>query len=54
MADIQNKRHDFSIETVDLRDERIVCDKLRLNQVLSKFMSSARENPRFQSWDERA
>lgn len=38
MADIQNKRHDFSIETVDLRDERIVCDKLRLNQVLSKFI----------------
>lgn len=41
MADIQNKRHDFSIETVDLRDERIICDKLRLNQVLLNILSNA-------------
>ena len=40
-ADIQNKQHDFSIETVDLKDGCIVCDRLRLNQVLLNIISNA-------------
>ena len=40
-ADIHSKRHDFFIDTVDVNDENIVCDKLRLNQALLNILSNA-------------
>ena len=40
-ADIRSKRLDFFIDTVDVVDEDIFCDKLRLNQVLLNCMSNA-------------
>ena len=39
--EIQAKRHHFSIETVDVRNERIRCDKMRLNQILLNLLSNA-------------
>ena len=40
-ADIQSKRIDFFIDTVAVPAENIVCDKLRLNQVLLNVLSNA-------------
>lgn len=40
-SDIRARRLSFFIDTVDVADENIVCDKLRLNQVLLNCMSNA-------------
>ena len=40
-ADVRAKQHDFFIDTVNVHDELIVCDKLRLNQVLLNILSNA-------------
>ena len=40
-ADIQAKQHNFFIDTVDVRNEVVLCDKLRLNQVLLNLISNA-------------
>ena len=40
-ADIQAKQHNFFIDTVDVRNELVFCDKLRLNQVLLNLVSNA-------------
>ena len=40
-ADIHAKHHDFFIDTVNVNDERVVCDKLRLNQVLLNILSNS-------------
>ena len=39
--DLQAKQHSFSIDTVDVRNELVYCDKLRLNQVLLNLISNA-------------
>lgn len=40
-ADIYAKRLELQIDTVDVLDEEIYCDKLRLNQVLLNLLSNA-------------
>ena len=40
-ADIKAKQHNFFINTVDVRNELVYCDKLRLNQVLLNLVSNA-------------
>ena len=40
-ADVQAKKLKFHIETEDIRNERIFCDKLRLNQILLNLLSNA-------------
>ena len=40
-ADIKAKQHNFFIDTVDVRNELVYCDKLRLNQVLLNLISNA-------------
>ena len=40
-ADIQAKQHKFFIDAVNVRDERVYCDKMRLNQVLLNLVSNA-------------
>lgn len=40
-ADIKDKRLDFFIDTVDVMDENVICDRLRLNQILINIMSNA-------------
>jgi signal transduction histidine kinase/CheY-like chemotaxis protein len=40
-SDIHAKQLDFYVDTVDLVDEDIYCDKLRLNQVLLNILSNA-------------
>lgn len=40
-ADIRAKQIDFVVDTVDVYDEEIFCDKLRLNQVLLNLLSNA-------------
>lgn len=40
-TDIKAKRLDFLIDTVDVVDENVICDKLRLNQILLNCMSNA-------------
>ena len=40
-ADIAAKHLDFFVDTVDVTDENIICDKLRLNQVLLNLLSNA-------------
>jgi signal transduction histidine kinase/DNA-binding response OmpR family regulator len=40
-ADVQAKQHNFYIDTVDVRDEHVWCDKMRLNQVLFNLVSNA-------------
>ncbi|MBR6021350.1 MAG: transporter substrate-binding domain-containing protein, partial [Kiritimatiellae bacterium] len=40
-ADIQAKHHNFFIDTVDIRNEVVLCDKMRLNQVLFNLVSNA-------------
>ena len=39
--DIQAKQHTFLLEAVDMRNELVYCDKLRLNQVLLNLVSNA-------------
>ena len=40
-ADIQAKHLNFLIDTVDVRNEHVLCDKTRLNQVLFNLVSNA-------------
>ena len=40
-ADINARRHDFFVDTVNVNDENVICDKLRLNQVLLNILSNA-------------
>ena len=40
-ADIQAKQQHFFIDTVDVRNELVYCDKMRLNQVLLNLVSNA-------------
>lgn len=40
-TDIKAKRLDFFIDIVDVVDENVICDKLRLNQILLNCMSNA-------------
>ncbi len=40
-ADIRAKQHDFFIDTINITDESVVCDKLRLNQVLLNILSNS-------------
>ena len=40
-ASVKAKGHDFTIDTVGVRDEFVFCDKLRLNQVLLNLVSNA-------------
>ena len=40
-TDVRSKRLDFFIDAVDVVDENIICDKLRLNQILLNCMSNA-------------
>ena len=40
-ADIQAKQHNFFIDTVDVRNELVYCDKMRLNQMLLNLISNA-------------
>ena len=40
-ADVHSKELDFFIDTVDVTDECVICDKLRLNQVLLNILSNA-------------
>ena len=40
-ADIQTKRHNFFIDTTNVRNELVYCDKMRLNQVLLNLVSNA-------------
>ena len=40
-ADIHAKQHNFFIDTADVRNELVYCDKLRLNQVLLNLLSNA-------------
>ncbi len=40
-SDVKAKQLDFSIDTLDVTNERIICDKLRLNQVLLNILSNA-------------
>ncbi len=40
-ADITAKRLDFFIDTVDIENEQVICDKLRLNQILLNLLSNA-------------
>ena len=40
-ADIRAKQHNFFIDTVDVRNELVYCDRMRLNQVLLNLVSNA-------------
>ncbi len=40
-ADIHSRQLEFFIDTVDVTDESIYCDRLRLNQVLLNILSNA-------------
>ena len=40
-ADMKAKQHDFFIDTVNVNDDDIICDKLRLNQVLLNILSNS-------------
>lgn len=40
-SDVKARRLNFYIDTVDVEHEDIICDKLRLNQVLINIMSNA-------------
>ncbi len=40
-ADVAAKQLDFFIDTVDVENELVICDKLRLNQVLLNLLSNA-------------
>jgi len=41
LSDIHSRQQEFFIDTVDVTDEDIFCDKLRLNQVLLNLLSNA-------------
>ena len=40
-ADIQAKQQNFFIDTMDIQNELVYCDKLRLNQILLNLLSNA-------------
>ena len=40
-SDIRSKQHDFFIDTLNASDECVICDKLRLNQVLLNILSNS-------------
>ena len=40
-ADVKAKQMEFVIDTVDVIDENIYCDKLRINQILINLLSNA-------------
>ncbi len=40
-ADINSKQLEFFIDTVDVINEDVICDKLRLNQILLNLLSNA-------------
>ena len=40
-ADIMSKQLDFYIDTVDVVNEHVMCDRLRLNQILLNLLSNA-------------
>lgn len=40
-SDVSAKQLDFFVDTVDITNENIICDKLRLNQVLLNLLSNA-------------
>ena len=40
-ADVKSKQLEFYIDTLDVVNETIICDKLRLNQVLLNILSNA-------------
>ena len=40
-ADVNAKQMEFIIDTVDITDENIYCDKLRLNQILINLLSNS-------------
>lgn len=40
-ADVKSKKLDFQIDTINISNETIFCDKLRLNQVLLNILSNA-------------
>ena len=40
-ADIMSKRLDFYIDTVDVFDENVICDRLRLNQILLNILGNS-------------
>lgn len=40
-ADIRSRRIEFFVDSADVSDEEVVCDKLRLNQVLLNVLSNA-------------
>ncbi|MDE6655668.1 MAG: response regulator, partial [Anaeroplasmataceae bacterium] len=40
-ADVKSKQLEFYIDTLDVTNETIICDKLRLNQVLLNLLSNA-------------
>ena len=40
-ADVKAKQMEFVIDTVDVKDENIYCDKLRINQILINLLSNA-------------
>ena len=41
LSDVNAKQLDFFIDTVDIKDEFVICDKTRLNQVLLNILSNA-------------
>ena len=40
-ADINAKQLEFFIDTVDVANEDVICDRLRLNQILLNLLSNA-------------
>ena len=40
-SDVKSKNLDFFIDTVDVIDENIICDKVRLSQIILNCMSNA-------------
>lgn len=40
-ADLKSRRLNFYIDTVDVYNENVICDKLRLNQILLNLLSNA-------------
>ena len=36
-ANVKAKQHSFHIDAVDIRNEQVYCDKLRLNQALNEL-----------------
>lgn len=41
MTDVRSKNLELYIDTMNIQNERIICDKLRLNQILINLMSNA-------------